>query len=162
MFWLGKGDLFGTDLDYDEPVIKSSCDVKSLTYCDLQCIQLYGLQEVLRIYPEFAGKCASDLLHDLTYNLRDGFVEAEDDDDTIEPAITLPAITEEEVPSTPPPEGASSDAGEWDSQRMEGWVETGNEETGGRWEIPVADRIQGYTSPPRLPIARYEKHLSQF
>jgi len=91
----GKGDLFGSDLDYDDPVIKSSCDVKSLTYCDLQCIQLTGLKDALLMYPEFAQRCATDLLHDLTYNLRDGFVDPDDDGDTIAPAITLPSIVEE-------------------------------------------------------------------
>jgi len=82
-------------LDYDDPMIKSSCDVKSLTYCDLQCIQLYGLKDTLLMYPEFAQRCANDLLHDLTYNLRDGFVDPDDDNDTIAPAITLPSIVEE-------------------------------------------------------------------
>ena len=91
----GKGDLFGSDLDYEDPVIKSSCDVKSLTYCDLQCIQLNGLKETLLMYPEFARRCANDLLHDLTYNLRDGFVDPDDENDTIAPAITLPSIVEE-------------------------------------------------------------------
>ena len=94
MYLAGKGDLFGSDLDYDDPVIKSSCDVKSLTYCDLQCIQLNGLKDALLMYPEFAQRCATDLLHDLTYNLRDGFVDP-DDDETIAPAITLPSIVEE-------------------------------------------------------------------
>jgi len=91
----GKGDLFGSDLDYDDPVIKSSCDVKSLTYCDLQCIHLNGLKDVLLMYPEFSQRCATDLLHDLTYNLRDGFVDPDDDGDIIAPAITLPSIVEE-------------------------------------------------------------------
>jgi len=91
----GKGDLFGSDIDYQEAVIKSSCDVKSLTYCDLQCIQLNGLKSVLHMYPEFGDKCANDLLHDLTYNLREGYIDPEDDDVTLAPAITLPSITEE-------------------------------------------------------------------
>ena len=77
----GKGDLFGPDLDYTESVIKSRCDVKSLTYCDLQCILLKGLRNVLEMYPEFAEKFAADLLHDLTYNLRDGCADLEDEDD---------------------------------------------------------------------------------
>lgn len=47
------------------------------------------------MYPEFADKCANDLLHDLTYNLREGYIEPEDDDVTLAPAITLPSITEE-------------------------------------------------------------------
>ena len=77
----GKGDLFGPDLDYTESVIKSRCDVKSLTYCDLQCILLKGLRNVLEMYPEFAEKFAADLLHDLTYNLRDGCADLEDEDE---------------------------------------------------------------------------------
>jgi len=47
------------------------------------------------MYPEFAERCAADLLHDLTYNLRDGFVDPDDATDTIAPAITLPSIVEE-------------------------------------------------------------------
>ncbi|KAH9498163.1 Potassium voltage-gated channel sub H member 8, partial [Bulinus truncatus] len=37
---LGKGDIFGTDLDYDDPVSISGCDVRSLAYCELLCIQV--------------------------------------------------------------------------------------------------------------------------
>jgi len=73
----GKGDLFGTDLNYTEKIVKSSSDVKSLTYCDLQCIQLDGLVQVLSMYPEFAGKYTTDLQHDLTVNIRDGYVDPE-------------------------------------------------------------------------------------
>ena len=73
----GKGDLFGTDLGYVETRVKSSCDVKSLTYCDLQCISLSGLAEVLTMYPEFADQFSSDIQHDLTYNLREGYVDPE-------------------------------------------------------------------------------------
>ena len=70
----GKGDFFGTDLNNfeDGVVMKSSCDVKSLTYCDLQCISLKGLQETLAMYPEFAETFAGEIQHDLTYNLREG------------------------------------------------------------------------------------------
>ena len=71
----GKGDLFGTDLDYSGAFVKSSCDVKSLTYCDLQCILIKGLIDVLGMYPEFAEKFAQDIQHDLTYNMREGFEE---------------------------------------------------------------------------------------
>ena len=49
------------------------------------------------MYPEFADKCSADLVHDLTYNLREGYVEPEDDEMTIMPGITLPAIREEET-----------------------------------------------------------------
>lgn len=94
---LGKGDLFGSDLCLDEkiPISKSSCDVKSLTYCDLQCINLEGFKSVLRLYPEYAEHCANDLLNDLTYNLREGFVDPDDKDAIFAPAITLPTISEE-------------------------------------------------------------------
>lgn len=74
-------------------MIKSSCDVRSLTYCDLQCIVLAGLREVLDMYPEFAATFESDLAHDLTYNLRDGYVDPDDldaDDDYVMPAVTVP------------------------------------------------------------------------
>lgn len=63
--------MFGTDIDKPELLNKSSCDVKSLTYCDLQCICLKGLLHVLSIYPELSAKFADELLHDLTYNLRE-------------------------------------------------------------------------------------------
>ena len=74
----GKGDLFGTDLGYGDAHIKSSCDVKSLTYCDLQCVLLKGLTDTLNLYPEFAAKFTEDIQHDLTYNLREGYVEEEE------------------------------------------------------------------------------------
>jgi potassium voltage-gated channel Eag-related subfamily H protein 8 len=57
-------------------VIKSSCDVKALTYCDLKCINMQGLVDVLRLYPEYQQEFANDIQHDLTYNLREGY-EAE-------------------------------------------------------------------------------------
>ena len=58
-------------------MVKSSCDVKSLTYCDLQCILLKGLMETLAMYPEYAETFANDIQHDLTYNLREGFEDTE-------------------------------------------------------------------------------------
>lgn len=75
--FVGKGDLFGTDLGYTESIVKSSCDVKSLTYCDLQCILLTGVKEVLLMYQEFGETFAEELVHDLTYNLREGYVDPE-------------------------------------------------------------------------------------
>lgn len=60
----------------DVVVIKSSCDVRALTYCDLKCIYVQGLVEVLRLYPEYQSQFANDIQHDLTYNLREGY-EAE-------------------------------------------------------------------------------------
>lgn len=57
-------------------VVKSSCDVKALTYCDLKCVHMQGLIDVLRLYPEYQHEFAHDIQHDLTYNLREGY-EAE-------------------------------------------------------------------------------------
>ncbi|ESO08636.1 hypothetical protein HELRODRAFT_128997, partial [Helobdella robusta] len=70
---LGKGDLFGTDVGYTDPIVKSNCEVKSLTYCDLLCIPLDGLHSILAMYPEMAEKFETDLVHDLTYILREGY-----------------------------------------------------------------------------------------
>lgn len=57
-------------------IVKSSSDVKALTYCDLKCIHMSGLVDVLRLYPEYQQEFANDIQHDLTYNLREGY-EAE-------------------------------------------------------------------------------------
>lgn len=94
---LGKGDLVGTDITVhlqhgngpgggsqgggggggnNDVVVKSSCDVRALTYCDLKCIYVQGLVETLRLYPEYQQEFANDIQHDLTYNLREGY-EAE-------------------------------------------------------------------------------------
>lgn len=86
---VGKGDLFGTDLGCPDSVIKSSCDVRSLTYCDLQCIPLPEVLGVLGLYPEMAEKFMSDLAHDLTYILREGYTDPEEDDVISIPAVTL-------------------------------------------------------------------------
>ncbi|XP_056375924.1 potassium voltage-gated channel subfamily H member 8 isoform X2 [Hyla sarda] len=69
---LGKGDLIGANLSIKDQVIKTNADVKALTYCDLQCIILKGLYEVLDFYPEYAHKFVEDIQQDLTYNLREG------------------------------------------------------------------------------------------
>ncbi|XP_053121378.1 potassium voltage-gated channel subfamily H member 8 [Hemicordylus capensis] len=69
---LGKGDLIGANLSIKDQVIKTNADVKALTYCDLQCIILKGLFEVLGLYPEYAHKFVEEIQHDLTYNLREG------------------------------------------------------------------------------------------
>ena len=53
--------------------MKSSCDVKALTYCDLKCLNITGLVEVLKLYPEFQDQFAEDVKHDLTFNLREGY-----------------------------------------------------------------------------------------
>uniref|UniRef100_A0A6Q2WSK3 Voltage-gated delayed rectifier potassium channel KCNH4 n=1 Tax=Esox lucius TaxID=8010 RepID=A0A6Q2WSK3_ESOLU len=69
---LGKGDLIGANMSVDDRVIKTNADVKALTYCDLQCINLSGLYEVLDLYPEYSSRFVQDIQMDLTYNLREG------------------------------------------------------------------------------------------
>ncbi|XP_035038938.1 potassium voltage-gated channel subfamily H member 8 [Hippoglossus stenolepis] len=69
---LGKGDLIGANVSLDDRVIKTNADVKALTYCDLQCINLRGLYEVLDLYPEYSHHFVQDIQQDLTYNLREG------------------------------------------------------------------------------------------
>ncbi|KAG7457488.1 hypothetical protein MATL_G00227710 [Megalops atlanticus] len=69
---LGKGDLIGANMSTEERVIKTNADVKALTYCDLQCVSLCGLYEVLDLYPEYAHRFVQDIQQDLTYNLREG------------------------------------------------------------------------------------------
>ncbi|XP_012534392.1 potassium voltage-gated channel subfamily H member 8 isoform X1 [Monomorium pharaonis] len=107
---LGKGDLVGCDINVhlqhgnngggttgsgSVDVVKSSCDVKALTYCDLKCIHMPGLVEVLRLYPEYQHEFAHDIQHDLTYNLREGY-EAEQESDVNGPSLTLPSISEDD------------------------------------------------------------------
>ncbi|KAL6261749.1 hypothetical protein P5V15_006838 [Pogonomyrmex californicus] len=107
---LGKGDLVGCDINVhlqhgsngggttgsgSVDVVKSSCDVKALTYCDLKCIHMQGLVEVLRLYPEYQHEFAHDIQHDLTYNLREGY-EAEQESDVNGPSLTLPSISEDD------------------------------------------------------------------
>ena len=57
-------------LDY-ESTLNS---VPGLTYCDLQCLSIRGLLDVLTLYPEFADKFAQDIQQDITFNLREGYV----------------------------------------------------------------------------------------
>jgi len=73
---LGKGDLVGCDIPStltSEALIKSSGDIKALTYCDLKSIHITGLLDVLKLYPEFAETFCNEIVHDLTFNLREGY-----------------------------------------------------------------------------------------
>ncbi|KAK6482966.1 potassium voltage-gated channel subfamily H member 8 [Huso huso] len=93
---LGKGDLIGSDFLTKEQVIKTNANVKALTYCDLQYLNLKGLREVLRLYPEYAQKFIAEIHHDLTYNLREGSntdVESEVNGGLVK---KLPSILEDE------------------------------------------------------------------
>ncbi|XP_033219889.1 potassium voltage-gated channel subfamily H member 8 [Belonocnema kinseyi] len=116
---LGKGDLVGSDINAQHPhhggsgsgivstdvVVKSSCDVKALTYCDLKCINMQGLVDVLRLYPEYQQVFSNEIHHDLTYNLREGY-EAEQELDMNGPSLTLPSISEDD--ENVPEEGETS------------------------------------------------------
>ncbi|KZC10472.1 Potassium voltage-gated channel subfamily H member 8 [Dufourea novaeangliae] len=118
---LGKGDMVGCDINVHlqqgcngggtggsgsaDIVVKSSCDVKALTYCDLKCIHMQGLVEVLRLYPEYQHQFAHDIQHDLTYNIREGY-EAEQESDMNGPSLTLPSISEDD--ENIPDEGETS------------------------------------------------------
>ncbi|NXU50786.1 KCNH4 protein, partial [Turnix velox] len=102
---LGKGDLIGADLCGDaEQVIKTTADVKALTYCDLQSIGLRGLCEVLRLYPEYASRFGADIHQDLTFNLREGsemevglrLPPQPRPESATSPEKPLPSITEDE------------------------------------------------------------------
>ncbi|KAJ8971823.1 hypothetical protein NQ317_002940 [Molorchus minor] len=114
---LGKGDLVGSDINMHlqhcsngtaneggrsasasdrDIVIKSSSDVRALTYCDLKCINMQGLVDVLRLYPEYQQQFANDIQHDLTFNVREGYeAEAESDGNGM-PSLTLPSISEDD------------------------------------------------------------------
>lgn len=66
---------------------------QALTYCDLKCIHMGGLVEVLRLYPEYQQQFANDIQHDLTFNLREGYENQESD---IGPTFPLPSISEDD------------------------------------------------------------------
>lgn len=53
-------------------MLKTSADVKALTYCGLQQLSSPGLGEVLRLYPEYGAAFRAGLPRDLTFNLRQG------------------------------------------------------------------------------------------
>ncbi|XP_075169112.1 eag-like K[+] channel [Haematobia irritans] len=108
---LGKGDLVGSDLNIhlagslngqvttnsgntgQDVVVRSSSDIKALTYCDLKCVHVGGLVEVLRLYPEYQQQFANDIQHDLTFNLREGY---ENQDSDMGPIFPLPSISEDD------------------------------------------------------------------
>ncbi|XP_049823691.1 potassium voltage-gated channel subfamily H member 8 isoform X2 [Aethina tumida] len=119
---LGKGDLVGSDIKLHlqhttngpttegnrtggDIVIKSSSDVRALTYCDLKCIHMQGLVDVLRLYPEYQQQFANDIQHDLTFNVREGYEVEQESETNGLPSLTLPSISEDDENQQ---EGASS------------------------------------------------------
>ncbi|CAG9761104.1 unnamed protein product [Ceutorhynchus assimilis] len=114
---LGKGDLVGSDISVHlqhhhqsnnnpdgvtrsagniDIVIKSSSDVRALTYCDLKCIHIQGLVDVLRLYPEYQQQFANDIQHDLTANVREGYEAEQESEGNGMPSLTLPSISEDD------------------------------------------------------------------
>ncbi|XP_063930893.1 potassium voltage-gated channel subfamily H member 8 isoform X1 [Zophobas morio] len=112
---LGKGDLVGSDINLhlqhpsnappsetgriggsSDIIIKSSSDVRALTYCDLKCIYMQGLVDVLRLYPEYQKQFANDIQHDLTFNVREGYEAEQESDANGMPSLTLPSISEDD------------------------------------------------------------------
>ncbi|KAF5307673.1 hypothetical protein FQR65_LT06728 [Abscondita terminalis] len=110
---LGKGDLVGSDISMHlqfyannpgagggsgnaDIIVKSSSDVRALTYCDLKCIHTSGLIEVLRLYPEYQQEFANDIQHDLTFNVREGYEAEQESDVNGVPSLTLPSISEDD------------------------------------------------------------------
>ena len=97
---LGKGDLVGCDIPFSlttESIIKSSSDVKALTYCDLKSIHVPSLLEVLKMYPEFAETFCTEIIHDLTFNLREGY-QNEEPVSVLHGvhSLTMPSISEDD------------------------------------------------------------------
>ena len=96
---LGKGDLVGCDIPSSliiDSIMKSSSDVKALTYCDLKSIHVPGLLEVLKLYPEFAETFCTEIVHDLTFNLREGYDGELDNGIHAAHSLTLPSISEDD------------------------------------------------------------------
>ena len=96
---LGKGDLVGCDIPFSlipEALIKSSSDVKALTYCDLKSIHVPGLLDVLKMYPEFAETFCTEIIHDLTFNLREGSQNETEGMLHGAHSLTLPSISEDD------------------------------------------------------------------
>ncbi|TGZ62826.1 hypothetical protein CRM22_007231 [Opisthorchis felineus] len=88
---LGKNDWFGTYINttmHPGETIRSRCDVKSLTYCDLQCIDLTSLNQVLDQYPKFKSEFIAYLCEDLSFNIQEGA-----ENHVIQDSIVMPAIT---------------------------------------------------------------------
>jgi potassium voltage-gated channel Eag-related subfamily H member 8 len=80
---------------------------QALTYCDLKCLHISGLIDVLRLYPEYQQEFANDIQHDLTYNLREGY-EAEAESENNGHCLALPSISEDD--ENQPDDGSSNNS----------------------------------------------------
>ncbi|THD21415.1 Potassium voltage-gated channel subfamily H member 4 [Fasciola hepatica] len=103
----GKNDWFGI---YKTPsgdfsqTVRSRCDVKSLTYCDLQSIDLAVLNEVLLQYPQFKSEFAEYLYEDLSFNIQEGAKFMDTDALLLVPVITLQLKKDNSSLCSVPPE----------------------------------------------------------
>nr|CAB3258018.1 potassium voltage-gated channel subfamily H member 8-like [Phallusia mammillata] len=67
---LGKGDIFGSDVDAQYPLLMTSrADVKALTYCELECISVEAIFNVIYLYPYFSESFINDIKSDYSCNL---------------------------------------------------------------------------------------------
>lgn len=65
---LGRGDIFGLSVDDLTSVVKSNYSVHALTFCDMNKIEAYDLQDIFDMYPEFTENFKKKF--SLTFNLK--------------------------------------------------------------------------------------------
>lgn len=64
----GRGDIFGISVDNLNSVVKSNYSVHALTFCDMNKIEAYDLQDIFDMYPEFTENFKKKF--SLTFNLK--------------------------------------------------------------------------------------------
>ena len=64
----GRGDIFGLSVDDLTSVVKSNYNVHALTFCDMNKIDAYDLQDIFDMYPEFTEIFKRKF--SLTFNLK--------------------------------------------------------------------------------------------
>ena len=67
----GSDYVFGSEVFYS----KTQCDVKSVTYSEVHYLLLQDISQVFGSYPEFAKQFQDNLVQNLTYNLREDYVD---------------------------------------------------------------------------------------
>jgi len=103
-------------------LVKSSSDLKALTYCDLKCIHIGGLLEVLKLYPEFSDTFHEEIIHDLSFNLREQHEEQPEEEEEEE--------EEEEDEDEEEEEGGDEEEEEEGGSGTEGGQANGREQGG--------------------------------
>ena len=69
LYYLGKCDLFGIEINQHPS--RSGYDVRSLTYCELQCLDLTSLVLIFDQYPNFKKSFTDALSDELSFNITD-------------------------------------------------------------------------------------------